>query len=151
MKMNTKETITANPIDQLLSRLDNVKGRAGTWRAKCPVHQAEDSKSRTLSIKETETGSVLMYCHAGCPVDAILNQISLTLGDLFPPERYTQFAKYISKPLGKAKEYVQAETMFNVYILDIAIGLLRKGLQLTDEELDGCVGAILRLKELHHE
>jgi hypothetical protein len=41
--------------------------------------------------------------------------------------------------------------MFNVYILDIAIGLLRKGLQLTDEELDGCVGAILRLKELHHE
>ena len=114
------------------------------------MHQSEDSKGRTLSIKETEAGSVLIFCHAGCPVDTILTQISLTLSDLFPPERYTQFAKYVNKPLGKAKEYIQAETIFNVYILDIAIGLLRKGLQLTDEELDGCVGAVMRLKELHH-
>ena len=69
--------------DNLLSRLDGVKNTgAGRWIAKCPAHA---DKSPSLSIKETETGMVLMHCFAGCSCDEIAGAIGLDLSDLFPP------------------------------------------------------------------
>ena len=42
------------PIDQLLSRLELVRQvKPDHWRAKCPVHQRENSRNRTLSIVGT--------------------------------------------------------------------------------------------------
>lgn len=150
--MKTRELTTASPVDNLLSRLENSKSSGnGRWRAKCPVHQTESSKGRTLSVRETETGSVLIHCHAGCPADAVLTQLGLSFSDIMPPEKYTNYSKYLSKPTGKSRVYVQDETCLNIYILDIAVGLMKKGTQLTDEELDYCSTAIQRLQELHHE
>ena len=152
MIMKTKELTTASPIDKLVGRLDNAKhGGNGQWRAKCPVHQGENSKGRTLSVKETDTGSVLIKCFAGCTVDAVVSQLGLCLNDLFPPEKYTNYAKYVSKPAGRSRVYIKDETCLNIYILGIAVGLIQKGTQLTEEELEYCSVAVQRLKELHHE
>ena len=150
--MNTKEITTVSPVDNLLSRLDNKKHSGnGRWRARCPVHQTETSKGRTLSVKETETGSVLIHCHAGCPADAVLMQLGLSFSDIMPPGKYTNYSKYLSKPTGKSRVYIQDETCLNIYILDIAVGLMKKGAQLTEEELGYCSVAVQRLKELHYE
>ena len=148
--MELKAVTTVSPIDRLLDKLDDVHGSAGKWRAKCPVHQTETSKHRSLSIKETETGSVLLHCHAGCTTEAVVTQAGLTLSDLFPPLKYTQYAKHLKQqPTGRSKVYIRDETSLNINILTIAIGLLEKGAQLTDEEVASCARAIFSLRQLH--
>ena len=150
--MQLKEIITASPIDKLIGRLDNAKHSGnGQWRAKCPVHQGEESKSRTLSVKETETGSVLIYCYAGCGADAVLMQLGLSFSDVMPMEKYTDYARYVGKPAGKSMAYVRPRALANVYLLEIAINDLRKGKELSKDDLFDCAGAVQRLKELHHE
>lgn len=72
----------ANPIDSLLHRLDKVKQNGkGKWLALCPAH---DDKTPSLSIKETDDGTILLKCWAGCPAVDIVHGISLELRDLFP-------------------------------------------------------------------
>ena len=67
----------------LLSKLDKVK-RTGPnrWHARCPAH---DDKGPSLSIRETDTGSILVHCFAGCSVHEIVHAAGLELSDLFPP------------------------------------------------------------------
>ena len=69
--------------DALLSRLDRVKGRNGSWVACCPAH---DDKSPSLSIREHE-GKVLVHCFAGCEVADVVAAVGLGLEDLFPPRQ----------------------------------------------------------------
>src|SRR5262249_33020108 len=47
--------------------------------ALCPAH---DDHNPSLSIKEGNPG-VLMHCHAGCELDAILTALALEKADLF--------------------------------------------------------------------
>jgi hypothetical protein len=68
--------------DTLLARLAGVKSTGnGRWMAKCPSHEDE---SPSLSIRETESGLVLVHDFGGCSVDAVLQALNLSLGDLFP-------------------------------------------------------------------
>lgn len=69
------------PIDRLLSRLDNPKGRSPKWSCKCPAHE---DRSPSLSVKVLDDGRVLVHCHAGCSASDVLAALGLTLGDLFP-------------------------------------------------------------------
>jgi hypothetical protein len=72
-----------SPIDNILPRLDKVRRtQPGRWSACCPAH---DDKSPSLSVRETPSGSVLLYCFAGCSIDAITNALGIFLEDLFPP------------------------------------------------------------------
>jgi 5S rRNA maturation endonuclease (ribonuclease M5) len=57
--------------------------RGGRAQALCPAHA---DRSPSLSITRIE-GSVLIHCHAGCPVDEILDAIQLTKADLFDDPR----------------------------------------------------------------
>ena len=51
--MKLKEITTASPIDKLVGRLDNAKHSGnGQWRAKCPVHQGEESKVELYQSKK---------------------------------------------------------------------------------------------------
>lgn|GEM_PF-693513 len=70
--------------DTLLSKLDGVQGRGPRWRAICPAHESMH-RTRTLSIFETDDGRVLLRCHAGCDVEAIVHAVGLDLADLFLP------------------------------------------------------------------
>jgi hypothetical protein len=71
------------PIEQLLSRLAKVKGRNGSWTARCPAHE---DRGPSLSIREKEDGRILLHCHAGCDVFQVVHSVGLDLGDLFPPD-----------------------------------------------------------------
>jgi hypothetical protein len=44
------------------------------WIAFCPAH---DDSSRSLSLKQTQTGKVLWKCHAGCSQLAVFNALVL--------------------------------------------------------------------------
>lgn len=68
-------------VTDLLSRLNGVKGRNGSWIARCPAHE---DRSPSLTVKELDDGRILMHCFAGCGTDAVLGVIGLTLQDLFP-------------------------------------------------------------------
>jgi hypothetical protein len=52
----------------------------GGWIARCPAH--EDSHA-SLSIGEGTDRRVLLKCHAGCPVTAIVASLGLSMSDLF--------------------------------------------------------------------
>lgn len=67
--------------DTLLSRLQKVRGRNGSWVACCPAHE---DRSPSLSIRE-EADKVLVHCFAGCAVDDVLAAVGLDVSDLFPP------------------------------------------------------------------
>lgn len=69
-------------LGDVLSRFRGLKGAdAGPWTAKCPAH--EDHRN-SLSIGTGSEGRVLLKCHAGCEVDAIVAGANLTMADLMP-------------------------------------------------------------------
>lgn len=68
--------------DILLSKLEGVRDRGhGRWMARCPAH---DDRSPSLSIRETDDGTILIRCWAGCGAAEIVAAVGLTLADLFP-------------------------------------------------------------------
>jgi len=68
-------------IENLISRLEVVKGRNGAWTARCPAHE---DKSPSLAVREGEDGRVLLHCFGGCSTADVLASIGLDMSDLFP-------------------------------------------------------------------
>lgn len=68
-------------LDAILSRLDKVKGRNGSYTACCPAHA---DRSPSLAVRETEDGRILLHCFGGCDVDQVLGAIGMDMTDLFP-------------------------------------------------------------------
>jgi hypothetical protein len=71
------------PVENLISRLDKVKGRNGSWTARCPAHA---DKGPSLAVREGEDGRVLLHCFAGCETASVLGAIGMDMTDLFPPD-----------------------------------------------------------------
>lgn len=71
------------PVENLISRLDKVKGRNGSWTARCPAHT---DKGPSLAVREGEDGRVLLHCFAGCETASVLGAIGMDMTDLFPPD-----------------------------------------------------------------
>ena len=65
---------------ELAARLDGRRNGSG-WPARCPAHE---DRHGSLSIGEGHDGRVLLKCHAGCDLSAILAKLSLREADLFP-------------------------------------------------------------------
>jgi hypothetical protein len=53
----------------------------GRWSAICPAHP---DLRPSLSIRELDDGRVLLHCHAGCAIDAVVASVGLQLQDLYP-------------------------------------------------------------------
>ncbi len=70
--------------DAFVSKLRGVQGRGPRWRAICPAHDTKHG-TRSLAVFEAEDGRVLIKCHAGCDVAAIVGAVGMELSDLFPP------------------------------------------------------------------
>lgn len=74
-------------LDHVLGRLRahgrRVKQAGDECQAQCPAHE-DDNPS--LSVREDDDGRVLLHCHAGCSVQAIVHALGLTQSDLFPPK-----------------------------------------------------------------
>jgi hypothetical protein len=50
--------------------------------ARCPAHK---DRTRSLSVREFDSGAVGLHCFAGCTVDQVLTAAGLSMEDLFPP------------------------------------------------------------------
>lgn len=96
-------------VEDLLSRLQKVRGRNGSWTACCPAH---DDKSPSLAIRE-ESGKVLLHCFGGCEVASIVGAVGLEMTDLFPPSE----PKYQPQP----KVRFFATDLLRVIALEAAI------------------------------
>ena len=152
MQTNTATTTHSRPIDLLTSQLELVQGgRNGQYRAKCSVHQDAKSKSRTLSIKETESGSVLVNCFAGCEVEEIMNSIGLALSDLDPPEDHIVLAKEQTKPTGLDLLGLIGRCRIAAVICQIATAQLLDGQELHPRDFWIMRGASQDLLELLDE
>ncbi len=68
-------------IEEILSRLEGVKGGNGQYAARCPAH---DDKRASLSVSTGQDRRILLHCHAGCTVPEILEALGLKESDLFP-------------------------------------------------------------------
>lgn len=72
------------PVERLLDRLEKVKTTGpGRWLACCPAH---GDRHPSLSVRETDDGTVLVKCWAGCGAADVLAAVNLELRDLFPPK-----------------------------------------------------------------
>ena len=66
-------------VEDLLSRLENVKSRGTRWSACCPAH-ADTTPS--LSISEGQRG-ILLKCWSGCSITEICAALAIKQSDLF--------------------------------------------------------------------
>ena len=78
----------ADPVTAVLERLEGVKpaGQA-QWMARCPAH---DDRRASLSVSHGEGGRCLLYCHAGCTLEAVCRAIGMEPKDLFVAEYHQQ-------------------------------------------------------------
>lgn len=78
-------------VDNLLSRLDKVKVTGpGRWLTCCPAH---DDRSPSLSVRETDDGTVLIKCWSGCGAAEVVTAVGLSLSDLFPKRQNDAYRK----------------------------------------------------------
>lgn len=89
-------------INEVLSRLQCVKGGNGQWSAHCPAH---NDTHGSLSIFTGQDGRILFNCHAGCSVDAIAGALGLSVKDLFEdkPKVKPQIQAIYTYPSGVQK------------------------------------------------
>lgn len=85
--MNTQVSngqVTSDPVAKIISKLQGVKKTSNGYTARCPNH---DDEHNSLSIGTSSDGSVLLWCHANCPTEKVLEAIGLTLRDLYPQQK----------------------------------------------------------------
>jgi hypothetical protein len=75
--------MTAEPLDVVIAALQAAGCSPKGSSARCPAHDDHDP---SLSFGVGDDGRVLLRCHAGCPVEAIVVALELTMTDLFVPK-----------------------------------------------------------------
>lgn len=114
-------------IENILSRLEKVKGRNGAYTACCPAH---GDKSPSLAIRELEDGRILMKCFANCSIQEIMGAIGMDIGDLFPN---------VNKDLPQVKRKYYASDLlrvieFEAWVVSVAAYTMSTGKQLSDTD-----------------
>ena len=96
-------------FDRLVERLDGVRGRGSTAMARCPAH---DDRNPSLSVRR-EADRVLIYCHAGCSTDEVLEALGLVARDLYDETREARRPddRWLPRDLewGESYEYCSAD------------------------------------------
>jgi hypothetical protein len=67
-------------LEAMVGRLEGVRRVGNGWIARCPAH---DDRSPSLSLGEGSDGRVLLYCHAGCTLDAVCAALGIRINELF--------------------------------------------------------------------
>lgn len=128
--------------DKLLARLDKVKATGpGRWQALCPAH---DDRNPSLSVRETDDGTLLVKCWSGCGAADVVAAVGLEMKDLFP-ESTRQKA-----PLRPGERWVPRDVLRAVateaLIVVIAGRQLQQGKPLAQEDSDRLSLAVSRLQ-----
>lgn len=127
-------------IENILSRLEKVKGRNGAYTACCPAH---GDKSPSLAIRELDDGRILMKCFANCSVQEIMGAIGMEIGDLFPDT---------NKDLPQVKRKYYASDLlrvieFEAWVVSVAAYTMSQGLPLSEEDRGRMKKAQARIME----
>lgn len=135
-----------NPhLETLLSRLDKVKGRNGNYVACCPAH---GDKNPSMTIKETESGTILIHCFAGCSVDEITGAVGIEITDLFPP---TDRQDYSKPQRGNRPRFFASDLLkvigFEATIVAVAAHDLARGKPLQPQDRERLLVAAQRINE----
>ena len=126
--------------DNLLSRLQRVKRTGpGKWSASCPTRE---DKSPSLSVRELDDGTVLLYDHGGDSVEAILGAVGLSFADLYPTQP-GHFAKPTRRPFNASDVLSLVAFESTVAVLVISDVVKRDGA--TEEDLARLLVAAQRL------
>lgn len=135
-----------NPnLDNLLSRLEKVKGRNGNYVACCPAH---GDKNPSMTIKETEDGKILMHCFAGCSVAEITGAIGFDLSDLFPPSDRVEYTRSQrpSRPRFLASDLLKVISL-EATIVAVAAHDIARGKPLQQQDRERLLVAAQRINE----
>lgn len=127
-------------IENILSRLEKVKGRNGAYTACCPAHT---DKSPSLAIRELEDGRILLKCFADCSVQDIMGSIGMEIGDLFPDTK---------KDLPPVKRRYYASDLlrvieFEAWVVSVAAHTMSTGKKLSETDRDRMKVATARIME----
>ena len=138
------------PVEVLLSRLQKVKGRNGSWTACCPAH---NDKGPSLAIREADDGRILLHCFAGCETLNVVQAVGMDMTDLFPPDNkrrdYPVEGKPRMKPAFYASDLIRI-LAFEALVVSICASDLRKGRKLSDEDNERLKVAQQRIEEVMH-
>lgn len=72
--------MTKSPMDKFLDRIAGPRRSGREYSGYCPAHP---DRHRSLSIGRDEQGNVLLFCHAGCNIKAVLSALGLHYRDMF--------------------------------------------------------------------
>jgi hypothetical protein len=133
------------PVENLISRLEVVKGRNGAWTARCPAHE---DKSPSLAVREGEDGRVLLHCFGGCSTADVLGAIGMDMSDLFPASDKRR--EVVSKP-GMKPAFFASDLMriihFEALIVQIVAYDIAHGKLPTEETRERMLTAYQRIDE----
>lgn len=127
--------------DQILSRLENVKRTGpGRWIARCPAHA---DKRASLSIRELDSGVLLVHDFAGCSVQEIVAAVGLDMAALFPA-REIQHGKPERRPIPAAD--ILRAVAFEALVVSAAAASMLAGEPLSSVDRERLTLAAARLQ-----
>ena len=129
------------PAQKLLARLDDAREVGpGRWVARCPAH---DDRSPSLSVRETDDGTLLIKCWAGCGAADVVQAAGLELRDLFPPNAKDR------RPIPKGQRWVPRDVLaavaHEVTVVALCAEAITRGDPLSDADRDRVLVAAGRL------
>ena len=131
---------------EVVARLDGVRERApDRWTAKCPAHQ---DKWPSLSIRELDDGTVLLYDFGGCHALDVVRAIGLEFSDLFP-DRHIRRVEHSERPRIPAAERLELIEHEIGVTFSIASDLLTTKV-ITEENVIRLARAVHRIGSARH-
>lgn len=93
-------------FDRVVGAVEQFKPAGqGRGMARCPAHK---DRRASLSIRETDSGSVLLHCFAGCHVEQVVATLGLQMEDLFPPRPATDGGRPVDRKPYSARQVIEA-------------------------------------------
>ena len=93
-------------IANILNKLDKFRKNGDGWMAICPAHE---DKNPSLSISIGTDGKILLYCHAGCSFDSIVQSLGMSARDLMPENGRSANGSFNKMTIKKIYPYVDEQ------------------------------------------
>lgn len=100
-------------LNNILSRLGDVREVSGGWQALCPAH---DDREPSLFVSEGDDKRILLKCFAGCSVNEICNALKIEVKDLYPNKHKFKVHSGGRSPVVAAYDYqdINGNLLFQV-------------------------------------
>jgi hypothetical protein len=138
------------PIDRVLQALEpydvHPSGR-DRWRARCPGHNGKNRTVLTVGIGDDDC--VLLHCHGGCEIEAVVGALGLDLADLYPA-RDTGAGPLARRRMLSATQALEQLERESLIVLLIARDM-RAGETPSAEDFDRLLTACTCIGELRRE